>query len=561
MILWGLALVGVLLRQGAADQWVTASAEDFALGTLEGVEVSAAGKLRLTSYDGVNLALEMAARSGSQELTRSFSITDGDLYSEWKFDGEPRVMGRSMEIDLGGNRLVTRVRILPGSRLGELNPLFFLRGYRIDVAAASAPDLWIPVAQSLLNHNRFIDTTLDNTWMEFEQGEPRPVRARYVRITVTREDLPNWVIVGEVEVYGTGFNSAGEYTSPPYEVGSEIAGANLGTLFWRAVLPPGTKLSWQIYSSRMLDTQPEWEEIPIIEAGDGTAGIDLQMEERSRYVWYRVLFETVDSRLSPELEEVVITFDRRLIATTAQGSVEPGRVLAGEPVSLTYKATIEVEPQDYGVDLLILNRWGELEDLLIDGTRVPPGGYEIIGDEFSVQRPNLSLRLLPAYRIEGRADIELTFSTAFLKGAEVVTLALGTLAEGADPANLQPVSPRSTGSTLVAVSGSTGSVLSPSSVDLVPRIFRPGPGGGTRIHFDVAKVRVPVPVSVAIFDLSGRRLRTLLDHALLQSGPIVVPFDGYDGGGRVLPPGIYLCRIEVSAQRQITVLRTLGIAY
>ncbi len=561
MILWGLALVVLLLRPGAADQWVTAGAEDFARGNLEGVEVTAAGKLRLASFEGANLALEMAAWSGSQDLTRSYRITDGNLSTEWHFDREAQVVGRSIEIDLGGNRLVNRVRILPGGKLGEENPQFYLKGYRIDVAAADAPDLWIPVAQNLLNQNRLIDTTLDGTWMELEEGAPRPAVARFVRITVTRQDLPNWVIVGEVEVYGTGFKSAGEYASPPYEVGSEISSANLGTLFWRAEVPPGTKLSWQVYASRRLDAQPEWEELPLIEAGDGNEGINLQIEERTRYVWYRVQFESVDSRLSPALEEVVITFDRSLIATTAFGAVEPRRVPAGEPVSLSYKATIEVESQDYGVDMLILNRWGELEELLIDGMRVPPGGYEIIGDEFSVQRPNLSLRLLLDYRLAGRADIELRFTTAFLRGAEVVTLSLGTLADGADPTILQPVLPQSTGRTLVAVSGTTGTVLSPSSARLVPQIFRPGRGGGTRIHFGLSKVRVAVPVSVAIFDLSGRRVRILLDHALLQSGPVAVPFDGYDAGGRVLPPGIYLCRIEVRAQRPVTVLRTLGIAY
>ena len=561
MILWGLALFAVLVRQGAADQWVTAGVEDFALGTLEGVEVSAAGKLRLTFFEGINLALDKAARSGSRELIYSASITDGNPNTEWYFDGDAQVMGRSMEIDLGSNHLLTGMRIHPGRGLGKQYPQFYIKGYRIDVAAADAPDLWIPVAQNLLNQNRFIDTTLDSTWMEYEEGVPKPVVGRYVRITVTRQDPPNWTVVGEVEVYGTGFRTTGEYTSPPYELDSEVSHANLGTLFWRGEVPSGTRLSWQLFSSRVLRTQPSWDRAPLIESTDGSAGIDLRIEERTRYVWYRVLFESVDSRLSPELEEVVITFDQSLIATTARGWVEPRRVVSGEPVSLTYKATIGVRPQDHGVDLLFLNRWGELEELLIDGTRVPPGGYEIIGDEFAVQRPNLALRLHPDYRIGGRAEIELRFTTAFLKGAELVTLSLGTLAEGADQTNFQKVSLQFWDSTLVAVSGTMESVLSPSSVRFVPRIFRPGPGGGTQLHFDLARVRVPVPVSVAIFDLSGRRLRTLLDHALLQSGPIVVPFDGYDGGGRVLPPGIYLCRIEVIAQRQITVLRTLGIAY
>ena len=560
MIFWAVLLVAVLLRPGVADQWVTSGAEDFARGSLEGVEISAAGKLRLTSFEGVNLALGMAAISGGRKLTSTSSVTDGDLSTEWKFEGEAQVLGRSIEIDLGGNRLVNGVRILPGGKLGEQNPQFYLKGYRIDVAEADAPDLWIPVAQDLLNQNRTIDTTLDNTWMELEEGAPKPVVARFVRITVTRQDLPNWVIVGEVEVYGTGFKSAGEFASPRYEVGSEIASANLGALFWRAEAPPGTKLSWQVYASR-LRAKPRWGNVPPIEAGDGTTGVDLQIEERARYVWYRVQFESVDSRLSPELEEVVITFDRSLIATTARGEVEPRRVAAGEPVSLAFKATIGVQPHDYGVDLLILNRWGDIEELLLDGTGVPPTGYEIISNESSVQRPNLSLRLFPDYRIEGRVDLELRFTTAFLRGSEVVTLSLGTLAEGADPDILQPVLPQLAGSTLVAVSGTTGTVLSPSSARIVPQIFRPGRGGGTRIHFELAKVRVPVPVSVAIFDLSGRRVRTLLDHALLQAGPVAVPFDGYGAGGGVLPPGIYLCRIEVRAERPVTVLRTLGIAY
>ncbi len=561
MILRWLALVLLLLRQGAADQWVTVGAEDFAKGTLKGVEVSPSGKLRLTFFEGANLALKMAARSETGEIVRSFSVTDGNLATEWDFGGKAQVMGRTIEIDLGSNRLVTGVRILPGSKLGKQYPQFYVKGYRIDVAAADAPDLWIPVAQNLLNQNRSIDTTLDHTWMELEEGAPKPVVARYVRVTVTREDPPNWVIVGEVEVYGTGFTSAGEYTSLPYELDSEISHANLGTLFWRAEVPAGTRLSWQIIALRQLRAQPDWKSAPLIESEDGSAGIDLRLEERARYVWYRVLFESVDSRLSPELEEVVISFDQSLIATTARGSVEPRRVAAGEPVSLTYKATIGVRPHDHGVDLLVLNRWGELEELLIDGTRVPPGGYEIIGDEFSGQRPNLALRLHPDYRIGGRAEIELRFTTAFLKGAELVTLSLGTLAEGADQTNFQKVTLQFWNSTLVAVSGAMESVLTPSSVRFVPRIFRPGPGGGTQLHFDLARVRVPVPVSVAIFDLSGRRVRTLMDDTLLQSGPILVPFDGYDARGRVLPPGIYLCRIEVSAQRKFTVLRTLGIAY
>lgn len=52
----------------------------------------------------------------------------------------------------------------------------------------------------------------------------------------------------------------------------------------------------------------------------------------------------------------------------------------------------------------------------------------------------------------------------------------------------------------------------------------------------------PTPVRVDVFDLRGRRVRTLLDDAL-GPGRYTVPFDGRDSGGAQLAGGVYLIRV------------------
>ena len=72
----------------------------------------------------------------------------------------------------------------------------------------------------------------------------------------------------------------------------------------------------------------------------------------------------------------------------------------------------------------------------------------------------------------------------------------------------------------------------------------------TVIRFTLA---APAPVSLVVFDLQGRRVVTLLDHELQQTGAHDVPVQV--GGWR---PGVYLYRLEAdgtSATRKMLVVR------
>ena len=238
----------------SADEWFTTGAE-FGQGELEGLEVTDDGILRLTSFAGINFALDARAESEGARIRGDDRITDGDANTEWDFDSDPQVVGKTMDIDLGGNRLIDQVRILPGADVGAQRPEFFVKGYRVDVAPEAAPDAFVPVAQNFLNPIPLIDTTADGTWLRYQDGQPVPVLGRYIRITITRQDLPNWVVIGDVEVFGTGFQANGEYLSPIWDLGDRM---NVGAGFFEAEAPPGTRLRLQFRAAVAEDDLPLW---------------------------------------------------------------------------------------------------------------------------------------------------------------------------------------------------------------------------------------------------------------------------------------------------------------
>lgn len=68
-------------------------------------------------------------------------------------------------------------------------------------------------------------------------------------------------------------------------------------------------------------------------------------------------------------------------------------------------------------------------------------------------------------------------------------------------------------------------------------------GGGPALAVDLA---APARARVDLYDLSGRRVRTLADREL-PAGVTVLPWDGRDSDGRALPRGVYFARLSTPA--------------
>jgi hypothetical protein len=89
---------------------------------------------------------------------------------------------------------------------------------------------------------------------------------------------------------------------------------------------------------------------------------------------------------------------------------------------------------------------------------------------------------------------------------------------------------------------------------------RPNPTAGpATIGFTVPGIsgQASVPTKVAIYSVTGRLVRTLVDGPLAP-GPQVVAFDGLDDGGVRLAPGVYVSELVTSAGRAAKKVVLLG---
>jgi zinc metalloprotease ZmpB len=94
----------------------------------------------------------------------------------------------------------------------------------------------------------------------------------------------------------------------------------------------------------------------------------------------------------------------------------------------------------------------------------------------------------------------------------------------------------------------------PQLLALSSVVPNPSRGGGAVARFALPRAGA---VSLALYDVGGRRVRTLVDGALPE-GLHACRWDGRDDAGRALAPGIYLMRLEAGgrhAGRRVAVLR------
>lgn len=78
--------------------------------------------------------------------------------------------------------------------------------------------------------------------------------------------------------------------------------------------------------------------------------------------------------------------------------------------------------------------------------------------------------------------------------------------------------------------------------------------GGTRLSFALA---APGNVTLDVYDVRGRRVRTL-DLESLAAGSHTVAWDGTDGAGRTVAPGVYIVHLSAGSERtarHVTVVR------
>ena len=444
----------------------------------------------------------------------------------------------------------------------------------------------------------------------FEVNTFEPTPARFVRLAYPfassesgREG--NKARVREVQIYGEGYHP---------EVALEsglipLQGAkSLVSIEWEADAPPGTAVqiqtrtgnevaeAYRYYDSGGVEVSAgKYEKLGFFKKGRidtlQVAGSDwsnwsapyvrsgdpITSPSPRQYLLLRARLATADPMHAARLHSIRLNFNPP-VAKQLQGELDLGvfaRLGAPQEVSLFVEPTFG--PQDLGFDEILVRsppdmslEFGALR--LGSSSQWASGQAEELAVEVVETRSDsLWLRLDRVVERGGQIDLlEVRFTTALFSPGVVLQAALGNSSlanswQQVDPADVTELA--QSGGLQIVASVQDDKVL--GDLGIQPEVVTPNGDGindALTIDFTVRRLSGARPVKVRIYDLGGRLVRRLDVHKPLVAGQYGIDWAAQDEQGQVVPPGVYILRIDVDADsdrgvRQTGVQRVLHVAY
>lgn len=508
------------------------------------------GKVILQTGTNTNLALnkEIVVRYANGDPSKVSNhptawnprtMIDGRVSATSFFELLPGQEGSYIRLDLQANRVVNRVvsRVFPANSIN-----FRVRGYSIYTGLDTVT--FKKVKQVAENDRANTDDFFD------------PETARYVIFRVDKQDPsltnPFSTTFGEIEVYGVGYLQQGTLTSRVRDAQVDV---NWGRASWKANTPPGTAVRIQVRTGDTPTIGPSWSEWSNEVS---TPNSLFNVFEPRRYMQYRANLYT-SSVETPRLDEVSITADTLLVARSASARVLPQTAQILKESEFDYQVTIQADARSTGVDTLVLF------------TDIPLVVLAVKVNELNIP---FDVRFRPGQIVIGFGNT-INFSATvnvhfrFTPFLDQTTLPSQVISK-ANPLNPQRVDAQLTGSVpswTLSAFGVPEQVIVGAKAD--PNPFTPNNDGRndvTHFSFFVSNLILERPVSIKVFDVSGRLVRTVLDtrttaQAFVEQNAIA--WDGRGDNGRVLPPGLYVYQIKVDVDglSPAVVTKTVSIAY
>ena len=321
------------------------------------------------------------------------------------------------------------------------------------------------------------------------------------------------------------------------------------------------------------DDQVNWSlwSAPFTESGQ-----PIELPSPRRYFQFEVRIESgaiLDGlRLtSLRVEHTIPPVAQLLVAEISQLDVPrpPGDVpivTAGDFTTFAYDVVAQVEEADTGFDALrILTPQStpvfrqfftgeERVEVAPDSVQAELGSLTIF---FPSQRPETGI-----HRMRAVFDAQI-----FVQGTSVEAEVFDSQAEdGGVPQRVQPgdANPEVLTNALRVLTTAASASQLVSSLAVSSPVFTPNGDGindQVELIYSLLQLVKPVAVAVEIFDLAGRRVRTVLD-AESTSGAYAVAWDGRDSQGQVVRPGLYLAVVQVHTERETFVrASSMGVAH
>ena len=301
-----------------------------------------------------------------------------------------------------------------------------------------------------------------------------------------------------------------------------------------------------------------------------------------RYMQFEAVFNSSDLEAARAIQSLSFDLLTPPFADALVGEVFPREVKVAEEVSFTFAVRAAMGTADLrGFDTIEINTPTRVSS--IDAVQIVAGDgaivaehhnlgaasgdfaiIEVADDRFAVRFPVVTQDQTQVH-IRFQTNV-LTYSTNFTASARRTTEP--SAAQVIDPGNVAFLDEGDED----AFSGTT--VLSPSvlaegqllgQVQAAPNPFTPN-GDGINdeavIHYNLLALSTPRPVEVALYDLSGRRVRVLFAGEEANGRYTDKAWDGRDDQGRAVPPGLYVARVFVVGDSgDAEQSRVVGVAY
>ncbi len=541
---------------------------------------------------GDNLAIGTVERGGSVRAGRSEDkiglIFDGDVNTNWRVavggdqakEGNLRTYvedGDWFEWDLGATFWVNHLShmdltVEEGSRGSTSNgaKLFILTTSDGTPASGLTSDR----IRSNLDYQELSDVF--NDILPFQQSYHFAFPLRKIRyIFYHRSGIPTRLqirqSVFEYILYGEGHVAATEMVSDFIDLG---AMKSVRKLSWDADLPAGTRIEIRSQTGNTFELQKKYYHKNGTELDSARFG-KLPKSVRGRidtlklkgpdwsgwsqpydfpeeaflsptprqFLQLQIQLANDDPQLTPVLRSLTLEFDDPLVSGGIAARILPREVGLDSLQRFTYLLQPTFARNDQGFDEVFIQVPGAVQEV---GVRV--GGQSVQPREVELADGLLRIGLPERVRED---SVEVLFTTQVTTNATLFEAWAGDSQQNVRQ-GVEPLEPRSMIVFVPDVAG--GNLL--RNVQVTPVVTPNDDGVNDEAQINFIVVQVEGNPNVDIYDLTGSHLRTL------DLGAAGFAWDGRDDAGTVLPPGVYICRIQMEADSgDQSVYRTISLAY
>lgn len=518
-------------------------------------------------------SVRTAAARSNQILNE---LIDGSHTTGWRVYTNPN--GAELEVDMGAIFVLQRIRLLRGVLNDDERSL---RGYEFYVNDGDSLNFvgGNPV-YALIAQDR------SHGLPELDLSFP-PTQVRFFRLRSTGE---RGFQMGDLEVFGVGVTPFAQYISQVIDLGEA---ANFGPvdvysrLYGAAQAQFSTKTGFVATDSlyfRQTGIPGELAEVALADfdrtLDPSYAGVILE-NDRDWSAWSPPYAESVRSSIhSPDnrrylqfqfkllsnslldkavIDSMVFNYTVPALADSVVAEISPTTATLGQENEFTYHLRSVVSGGHRGFDTAIIHTpfAARATGVRVDGVEIDNFTSEFASGRLQVRFPDaritrsgqaVAVRFVCLVTVSGtefRGEVADSQSDAFPQ-----RVAFGDAAEEAAD-NTLVVSARIDEELFTGVAFSSA-VITPNGDQINDRIT---------LDYILLKATHEVAVEVVAYDLSGRPVHRLY-QARDRSGPNQVSWDGRDDAGAVVPPGMYLLRLEAATDAGIaTQMRSIAVVY